>query len=365
MSVLARIESHIVSQILSPEAKTQYARGDISKRELGPYVTALREISSSYIEHAPGTTLSHRIDSNISAAAYALYYTPINAAKLLHILPLISLKTTQIRVLDLGCGPGTAGLTLLAALDKPLQLTCVEHSLPMRALARQLLSSFSHSSQPAQISMQANLKDVLQSSYDLVIAANVFAELEHNTAQETLDNLTRIVAPGGFLVLLEPGQLHHTRRLMQLRDRVLINSPQLTPVFPCLHRDPCPMLTTSQTDWCHGTIEWQQPPLNAQLDALLGFNKHRIKFSCFVFQEGAVVPEGVRILTPPLKNRLGVQALVCGKNLYGIARVPKRLRSEHTKAFEKANVYDRLICSRPFVGDAPEAVVISRAADFK
>jgi hypothetical protein len=118
------------------------------------------------------------------------------------------------------------------------------------------------------------------------------------------------------------------------------------------------MLAQSATDWCHGTLEWEQPPLHRQLDQLLGFNKHRIKFSCFIFQDAAELGSGVRVLTPPEKGRSGVEALLCGQGIYGIGRIPKRLRSETTRAFEKAKVFDRLICSPPFCGDAPPGIVV-------
>ena len=230
----------------------------------------------------------------------------------------------------------------------------------MRALAKQLLASFPSVKPLAELVMRETLDGLPPASFDIVIAANVFAELDSASAESMLNTLVRAVRSSGYLVLLEPGQLLHTRRLMALRDRVTTLNAGLTPIFPCLRADTCPMLTSSETDWCHGTLEWQQPPLHRQLDDLLGFNKHRIKFSCFIFQEGAQPGSGIRILTPPEKTRSGVEALICGKGIYGIGRVPKRLRSERTRAFEKASVFDRLECLPPFLGDAPDQVLIRK-----
>jgi SAM-dependent methyltransferase len=373
MSPLAQIEHAIVSELLSGEAQQQYAHGDIAKRELTPYVTALHQISSAYLSHESGSKLSSPIDSAITAAAYALYYTPINAAKLIHFVPLfasqplasqpITSQPKPLRVLDLGCGPGTAGLALRAATSGDISLTCVEHSSSMRALATQLLSSCPTLTPLRALTMCASVRELSREPFDLVIAANVFAELDHDDADATLDTLAQLVAAHGSLVLLEPGQLQHTRRLMALRDRVTSMHQKLTPVFPCLRADPCPMLAQSQTDWCHGALEWKQPPLHRQLDQLLGFNKHRIKFSCFIFQDGATLGTGVRVLTPPEKSRAGVEALLCGRELYGIGRIPKQNRSEATRAFEKAKVFDRLICSPPFSGNAPAHVTVQRWQD--
>jgi ribosomal protein RSM22 (predicted rRNA methylase) len=345
MTPLAKIEQLIVSELLSSQTQQQYASGDVAKRELAPYVKALQLISAAYLSHESGSKLTSPIDSQTAAAAYALYYTPINAAKLIHCLPLLHVNHRPLRVLDLGCGPGTAGLALRACLTMPIALTCVEHSSHMRTLARQLLSSCRNIPPLEGLTIHSSLREIratlaTDNYFDLVIAANVFAELEYNQAVETLDTLAQLVATDGTLVLLEPGQPHHTRRLMALRDRVTTNHQRLTPVFPCLRADPCPMLAQSSSDWCHGVLEWQQPPLHRQLDQLLGFNKHRIKFSCFIFRDGAPLGTGLRVLTPPEKSRGGVAALVCGKDTYGISRVPKRPRSEATRAFEKARVFD-------------------------
>lgn len=368
MSPLARIEQALVSELLSSAAQQQYADGDIAKRELTPYITALQEISAAYVSHAAGSRLISPVNSQRTATAYALYYTPINAAKIIHFVQLLAARQQPQRVLDLGCGPGTVGLALRASFSEPFELTCVEHSSHMRALATQLLSSCDTLTALRSLSMFSSLRDLTalpstQARFDLVIAANVFAELENQEAATTLDTLAQLVAADGSIVLLEPGQLAHTRRLMELRDTVTSNYPKLTPVFPCLRADPCPMLAQSQTDWCHGVLEWEQPRLHRQLDDLLGFNKHRIKFSCFIFSSGAELSSGVRVLTAPYKSRAGVEALLCGRGIdgqgiYGIGRIPKRIRSQANRAFEKAKVFDRLSCSPPFCGDAPEGVVV-------
>jgi hypothetical protein len=78
----------------------------------------------------------------------------------------------------------------------------------------------------------------------------------------------------------------------------------------------------------------------------LEFNKHRIKFSGFIFKSGGALLEGIRVITPPRKTRAGIEALACSKDLYGIVRISKKDRSkpQDIKAFEKAKVFQRLEC---------------------
>ncbi len=344
MSHVATLESYIAKNILSEAAFAQYKLGDVAHRELQPYVTELRRVSEAYVTHETGTRLHSPIHSARAAQAYALYYTPINAAKLLHLSPLLQFERSEISMLDVGCGPGTAALAILSSLQQRVRITCVESSPHMSELALSLIEAWDINNNLLGVRMRNSVEPRLE-TYDLVVAANVLAELSHEQSVATLSALTQSVSRGGYLLLLEPGQQLHTRRLMEMRDRVVASRSDLAPIFPCTRSSECPMLSASATDWCHDTLEWQQPPLNAQLDHLLSFNKHRIKYAAFIFQQGGSVPSGVRILTPPCKTRLGTEALVCGDSFYGTARLRKGLRSERTRPFEKGKVFDRLLVS--------------------
>ncbi len=361
MSPIDALEDFLASQILPERAYTQYRAGKVSASALEPYAEAIRHVSAAYVTHDTGSTLTSPINSRLAAEAYALYYTPINAAKILHLLPLLSFDSPAIQVLDVGCGPGTAGLALLSALSTNINLTCVETSPEMRAVAEQLLSRWSLSDTLHTLDISRSLSLDPKRSFDVIICANVLAELREKDAMELLLAITDHLTPRGYLLLLEPGQQSHTRRLMGLRDWLVARDRALVPQFPCLRSDRCPMLSASSTDWCHDTLEWRQPRLHAQFDSILGFNKHRIKYSAFLFQKNGALKEGVRVLTPPTKTRQGVEALICGKDLYGITRVRKGLRSANTRPFEKADVFDRLLMAPARVGDLSADTVITRA----
>ena len=361
ISTIAKLEDYLAKQLLSPQGYAQYGSGDVSKSELIPFVTELRKISQAYLAHEVGARLSSPINSTTAAEAYALYYTIINAAKIAHLLPLMSFNSSSISMLDVGCGPGTAALALLAAGSKSLDLTCVEHSGAMRSVAERLLSGWAGETEISGMRIKPSLNSISQGSFDLVVAGNMLAELEEEESVRTLRALISRVSVGGYLLLLEPGQQLHSRRLMALRNHVCVEYRDLVPQFPCLRDDACPMLASSSTDWCHGTIEWRQPKLNAQFDDLLSFNKHRIKYAAFLFQRGGSLKDGVRVLSAPSKERAGIETLLCGQDLYGIARIRKGARSELNRPLEKASVFDRLRISSPCTGNLPEDVEVIAA----
>jgi ribosomal protein RSM22 (predicted rRNA methylase) len=357
---IQQLEDYLAVSLLSSVGAAQHQAGKVSKHELSPFLSEISAISASYLSHDVGSALSSPIKSVRSAEGYALYYSIINAAKILHLLPTLSFDKEEISVLDLGSGPGTAGLALLTALTKALRLTCVEHSSHMRNVAERLLSRYKGAGTLSKLSILTSLSSCTNHSYDLVIAANVVAELDTVDGERTMRSLAELTAPGGYLVVIEPGQQLHTRRLMHLRNALLASSSEFAPLFPCLRRDSCPMLALSDSDWCHGTIEWRQPRLNAHLDDLLSFNKHRIKYSAFIFQRGGAIPSGIRVLTPPEKTRAGIDTLVCGKDTYTVARIRKGARSERNRALEKASVFDRLLVSEPIQREIGDQVFITK-----
>ncbi len=352
-SPLAAIERHLVEQLLSAAASAQHSSGDVSHSELRPLVSEIARLSSSYTGHEVGETLAQPVDSLLAAEAYALYYLPINAAKVAHLAPLVQSPKRRLRMLDFGSGPGTAPLALLATLSNELDVVCVEHSAPMRAVAERLLKSWKGSATLSSLSLQPSLPHESE-PFDVIIAANSLAELGERDADELLKRLLSLLGPEGLLIILEPGQPKHTRRLMQIRDSLV---PSLTPLFPCTRSSPCPMLTNSETDWCHGSLSWKQPPLSRQLDSLLGFNKHRIKYSAFVFQRGAELRPGVRVIVPAERTRRGIEVTVCGENFYGPVRIKKGQRSDGTRALEKASVFDRVQISEPPRAELSESLV--------
>lgn len=357
MTIVSTIEAHVARLILSEEGWRQYQLGDVGHKELAAYVSALQLLSSSYTGHSVGERLTAAVSRDIEAKAYALYYLPINAAKIELLLPVLETLPSPLRVLDFGCGPATASLALLFQTDQPTELTCVDSSPHMRAVAKTLLGASPVHEQLINLSI---LSDIPAGTYDLIIASNVLAELDEAQQLERIENFLTQLAPQGILLLMEPGQQRHTRRLMSIRDRILRQRQDINPLFPCHRRDDCPMLASSVDDWCHGTIEWQQPPLSRQLDKLLGFNKHRIKYSAFVFQQGGTTRPGTRVLTPPRRGPRGIDTLVCGPDHYGLVTIRKGARSEATRALEKSAVYDRLSFSKPVHGEVPSDVEIKR-----
>jgi hypothetical protein len=185
------------------------------------------------------------------------------------------------------------------------------------------------------------------SKFDLILAANALNELTQEKTREVLNQFSASLNENGAILLLEPALQDITRSHMAHRDWMTQNHPELTVIFPCTRSDACPMLKSSKTDWCHGTMSWQRPRLTLQLDKLTEFNKHRIKYSAFIFQRGTKLVEGLRVLRPTEKNKHSYQIAACGQNFYGSLNLKRRDKTEQNSCITKSEEYDRLITSKP------------------
>lgn len=346
-SIIEYLDTTLVRALLSADAQRQFSQGNIADRELAPYVKVIQELSKGYTEDAPP-----HIRTPEQATAYALYYLPLNFIKVCHLLRQIpGPLPPKLSVLDFGCGPGTASLAALSLLPCEISLTAVDRSDSMRSLGRTLcqalVSSAGSPSSPIKGALtSAHFLPSHPSSpplFDLILAANVLNELSDTEAIRTAQSLLARLSPHGYLILLEPALKASTHLVMRVRDALLNKSPTLVPLFPCTRRDPCPMLRTRPHDWCHGSLEgmgrdFHSSQLVQHLDRLSGFNKHRIKYSGFVFQQNGRLTEGIRVLRDATVRGKLVQLEVCGTNSFEAIEVKK----SSIKRLHKVRQFDLL-----------------------
>ena len=319
----------VIKKILGEEALAQYQSGNISHKILNPYASAIRELSAWYV----GDRAQKQKEITAQQAqAYALYYLLVNATKWRWFIEYAQVKfESPLNVLDFGSGPGTASLVVPEYFSKA-SATLIESSQAMRNLASVL--------QP-EAHVHRTLNEATSGPYQLICCSNVLNELSASQAWETVQALIERLDPRGTLMILEPALLDVTRAMMQLRNSILEHYSEMRVTFPCFRQDACPMLA-EKNNWCHTAIQPELPRIVSQLDTILEFNKHRIKFCCFVFQKNAPVSSGrsLRIITETERTKRGFEALVCGEQQYGTYVLSKKQRTPETKAFEHAQAFD-------------------------
>ena len=337
-AALQNLQKVVVRTILGEAASNQLDLGEISHSPLRPYADLIKQISARYVN----SETERKICDQKSAEAYALYFMLINYPKLQFLLGFIdnSFFERSLTVLDYGCGTGTATFAVIPKLLAGSRVTGVDYSQPMNDVFSRCVKNFRAVSD-VHVNQLLSVPD--KGSYDLILASNVFNELSVDAAQEVAGSFIKSLNPGGVLLILEPALLEATRNGMQLRDLILSTSA-LTPLFPCTRRDGCPMIADTD-QWCHGEMDWERPTVVRQLDFLTGFNKHKTKFSGFVFQDSAKLNDGFRVVAPPEHDRRGHAVQLCGKDFYYSVTLPPKKRAESVRPFTKLKLYDRVLIS--------------------
>jgi ribosomal protein RSM22 (predicted rRNA methylase) len=294
--------------------------------------------------------------------AYLVYFLPSNFLKINTILEEIwlhpkvkTLLPQRLRILDLGCGPGTQLLGCLDFLSQQLRLPdsieCVgvdslesnlqdarylfhrlaaelsanvadsdpkpERMGPPNAStlpeARRDRTPWSLETYRADVSRPLKLKDT--SPFDLIIMGNVLNELFPGDEQRIEKRSRRIaalihdwLAPNGFLILMEPALRETSRELLRVRDCLLDMLP-LTVYSPCVHSRPCPAVAPGcSSDWCHEDHAWQTPPWIRRIDERTGLRKSSLKYSYVVLnQMGLSIRDAALNLVPSDEQALPVE----------------------------------------------------------
>lgn len=303
---------------------------------LGETTDGVRELSAMFngvTLHRPGYLAAGRL-----RRAYVHYYLPVNAEKVSRVLAELEAYAPAPRpprVLDFGCGPGTASIARL--LRGPVADLClvdtVDEALDdARFFARHL------GVEPRTAHAPPDEK------FDLILAANVLSE--------TQPRLEELLTDTGHLVVIEPALKTATRRLMEWRDRLVAQGWRIA--APCLGPATCPMLEHTEL-WCHQDIPWPRPAPVAEVDRRLGLDKESLKYSYLVVtRQGATLADlggNQRVVSNLHREKGKAWAWLCGRRgPLCRTEVLTRHRSEATQAFFRAGRGDilKLEASGPF-----------------
>lgn len=308
-------------------------------------------------------------------SGYLLYFLASNLPKVEQCLRLVQpaqrfAGQATVRMLDLGCGPGTAALAAAqfwqtACPGQALEILGIDQNREILKDARGLFTTAQFrqarfTSRCDEISPKHLAIGLRKQRFDLILCTNLLNELGPLTVrQQVVQHLLRHhLSERGVLIIIEPALQQTTRELMQLRDDLLDATP--VPILaPCLHQASCPMLRHNARDWCHAYLDWRRPPLIAQVDQLIGNKKDFLKFSYLIL--GQPLPAAphttpspaarYRVVSAPMRSKGKTELLLCPdatgdtSRLHRIARLSKDRTARNT-ALERAWRGDLVVVSK-------------------
>jgi ribosomal protein RSM22 (predicted rRNA methylase) len=302
---------------------------------------AVAELSRLFTKGRADLTRPY-LENPTSAAAYLHYFLPVNLSKIQVLLDELADDTfgnnRRFSVLDLGCGPGTAGLAVLEwshrhvkDMADALSVVAVDTSEAALRHAESLWRSYCRAAGITGASLQTQRADLehavsrvfggqIQQAgpYDLIIFANCLNELYEST--ETRSRLVAtalsLLAPHGTMMIVEPALRETSRALHQVRDHLLAES-RCTVYSPCLHERNCPALLNPD-DWCHEERAWEPPSSIKEIDRQVGFIKDALKFSYLLLRtDGRTIaersPQTFRMVSELRKLKGDTRAWLCNE----------------------------------------------------
>ncbi len=276
--------------------------------------SAIQSLSAALTnERAAGPKPGYLSDPRM-LSAYAWYFLPWNLYRLTRLVRGLALDIPDgAVVIDAGAGP----LTFIQALwiaaphlrSRRLTFVCLDRSRAALALGRELYLALAGDNTPWRVeTVREELPRLPRAGADLLVCANVLNELAARRSSSLSDKTARMaesltagLAPGGRLLLVEPGVRASGKLLSKVRES-LVEEAGLPLLAPCPHPGPCPLAARGTGTWCHFTVDAVGVP--AWLETLsrrTGLPKRDVSLS-FLFaggQPGRADPALGRVVSNP------------------------------------------------------------------
>jgi ribosomal protein RSM22 (predicted rRNA methylase) len=279
---------------------------------------------------------SGAIRTETDALAYALARMPATYAAVtasLNALHGLRPEFAPQDLLDAGAGPGTAAWAAAESLPSLRAFMLFDANAALRSLALDLARG-----SPRLSAMRYELGDAGTSlaaapAADLVVASYMINEL-NDGARTALADLMWAKTRDTLLVV-EPGTPAGTRRILELRHRLILQGAHVT--APCPHDRECPL---AAPDWCHFTQRLPRSRAHKQLKAAeLPYEDE--KFVYVALSRAPLAERPARVLAQPTTTKIAVTAKLCTDEGIQVVMAPRRDKTAYA-GFRKLNWGDTL-----------------------
>ena len=161
---------------------------------------ALQALSSLYVERREGIALGKALESRGKRAAFALYYGPLHFLLVREIVRALELEPAP-RILDLGCGTGSAGAAWALSRQPPASVTGVDTNGWAVAEARWTLRQLGVPGTATRGDLTA--EPALERGAGL-LAAFTANELTDGARERLLERVREAASAGAPVLVVEP-----------------------------------------------------------------------------------------------------------------------------------------------------------------
>lgn len=300
-----------------------YARVTSLLKEIGyswdkPGVLAaeVRRLSDFYISNPSGAT---PWAERWAQAAYLAYYLPLNFARasaVAHEAHTRGFFSGLSTLIDFGAGPGTAQMAISDRFTGLTTSICIDRSREPLELHKRLLEGSTQN-----IAWRTETSPESLPRRDTRLAVFSYAATE-------LERLPSWATESEAILLIEPSTREDGRALLRTRSALLTSGYHAW--APCSHQGPCPLLDSSERDWCHDRIEWDAPPGWDALERELPMKNRTLTYSYVLLRKTpppTTRPHLARVIGDPLVEKGKTRQLICqGPSREFLAWFPQRMK---------------------------------------
>lgn len=254
----------------------------------------------------------------------------------------------QCRGIELGAGPAT-GLCGIAAgeFHSPIGLphdfntdwALIEKDRPLLELGERWAKYYTDSLNLSwktrtfhrKITLEPSILPPKAPQFHLWLMSYFLNEWETSSEEQAQLLFTRLLeawkrhlSPEGFVLLIDPALKTQSRKLLELRKRI-IQEGTFQILLPCLGHQTCGALKNPD-DWCHEEISWWRPAYLKAIDQFVGLDHKTLPFSYLIFTNSKKPIEEIlpalkkipvhqreRIVSPPFGKTRTPCVYACGQ----------------------------------------------------
>jgi SAM-dependent methyltransferase len=281
------------------EAATELT-GEAALERLMPYVGRLSDL---FTTERPDKTFPDYFADPGLLAGYGVFFLPQSytrtAFALSYALDFRGWRAPQdrARVLDLGSGPGSCGVSVAHRLLADGAQRVSLHALDKSPSALVALEDFAEATLGKRVDVSTRVGDASrpaawpEETFDVIVAGfvlNELKELDADGMMRWVAELKRRLLPDGLLIILEPALRVTAERLQRLSDRVAAEG-LLTRLGPDLDALPCPQLAQG-LHWTHEARHWHAPASTEFVNRKLHRDLREVRFSFALFSNQVTPP---------------------------------------------------------------------------
>ena len=296
-----------------------------------------------------------------SRAAYLIHYLPLNYAKTYSLLEMFADETLAlleasptIRILDLGCGPGSSSLAFVQWMkDNEYRSSTIKNKkiiITGMDQNKNFLKDFSilFGENDKKYHLTTTTHNLFFSSkgkpkiqpFNIMFLSNFINELNYDPSNTRfMKDLNRIFkynldSQWGMVFFIEPALSKTSKNIMNIKSLL---EPQLKTIGPCLHQNKCPLLTPEyKKEWCHDEIKWPKPKLIAALDRKTGLDHNLLRYSYLFICNKPTFDylkqnnlctyniDHYRVVSNRIQMKKGTKQFLCGKNGITVIKNPPK-----------------------------------------